>query len=249
MNQAAKLPHPLTTPLEQIDVSDPRLYEQDAWRPYFARLREEEPVHYLADSAFGPFWSITRFEDIVAVDSNHKDFSSEPTIIIGDLTEDMPFEMFIAMDPPKHDVQRRAVQPVVAPQNLADMEGLIRSRVVDILDNLPVGETFDWVERVSVNLTTQMLATLFDFPFEERHKLTYWSDIAAGSGPEKYVVALGYAGWGEGQLEDEMLANAWLSVTADTDIVFDLPVPNRFDEALGRLGIRLDMLHSEAGHA
>ena len=181
MNQAAKLPHPLTTPLEQIDVSDPRLYEQDAWRPYFARLREEEPVHYLADSAFGPFWSITRFEDIVAVDSNHKDFSSEPTIIIGDLTEDMPFEMFIAMDPPKHDVQRRAVQPVVAPQNLADMEGLIRSRVVDILDNLPVGETFDWVERVSVNLTTQMLATLFDFPFEERHKLTYWSDIAAGS--------------------------------------------------------------------
>ena len=181
MNQAAKLPHPLTTPLEQIDVSDPRLYEQDAWRPYFARLREEEPVHYLADSAFGPFWSITRFEDIVAVDSNHKDFSSEPTIIIGDLTEDMPFEMFIAMDPPKHDVQRRAVQPVVAPQNLADMEGLIRSRVVDILDNLPVGETFDWVEQVSVNLTTQMLATLFDFPFEERHKLTYWSDIAAGS--------------------------------------------------------------------
>lgn len=75
------------------------------------------------------------------------------------------------------------------------------------------------------------------------------SDIAAGSGPEKYVVALGYAGWGEGQLENEMLANAWLSVTADTDIVFDLPVSNRFDEALGRLGIRLDMLHSEAGHA
>ena len=181
MNQAAELPHPLTTPLEKIDVSDPRLYELDAWRPYFARLREEAPVHYLADSAFGPFWSVTRFEDIVAVDSNHADFSSEPTIVIGDLTEDMPFEMFIAMDPPKHDVQRRAVQPVVAPQNLAEMEGLIRSRVIEILDKLPLGETFDWVERVSINLTTQMLATLFDFPFEERHKLTYWSDIAAGS--------------------------------------------------------------------
>ena len=181
MNQAAKLPHPLTTPLDEIDVSDPRLYEQDAWRPYFARLREEDPVHYLADSAFGPFWSITRFEDIVAVDSNHQDFSSEPTIVIGDLTEDMPIEMFIAMDPPKHDVQRRAVQPVVAPQNLAEMEGLIRTRVADILDNLPVGETFDWVDLVSINLTTQMLATLFDFPFEDRHKLTYWSDIAAGS--------------------------------------------------------------------
>ena len=181
MNQAANLPHPLTTPLEQIDVSDPRLYQQDAWRPYFARLREEAPVHYLSDSAFGPFWSVTRFEDIVAVDSNHADFSSEPTIVIGDLIEDIPFEMFIAMDPPKHDVQRRAVQPVVAPQNLADMESLIRSRVIEILDDLPLGETFDWVERVSINLTTQMLATLFDFPFEERHKLTYWSDIAAGS--------------------------------------------------------------------
>jgi cytochrome P450 len=181
MNKIADLPHPLTTPLENIDVSDPRLLEQDAWRPYFARLREEDPVHYQAESPFGPFWSITRFEDIVAVDSNHQDFSSEPTIVIGDLTEDMPVEMFIAMDPPKHDIQRRAVQPVVAPQNLAQMEALIRSRVVEILENLPVGETFDWVEHVSINLTTQMLATLFDFPFEERSKLTYWSDVATGS--------------------------------------------------------------------
>ena len=181
MKMHADLPHPLTTPLDQIDVSDPRLMEQDAWHPYFARLRDEDPVHYLADSAFGPFWSITRFDDIVAVDGNHKDFSSEPTIVIGDLVDDIPVEMFIAMDPPRHEVQRRAVQPVVAPANLAEMESLIRSRVIEILDNLPVGETFDWVDRVSINITTQMLATLFDFPFEDRHKLTYWSDIAAGS--------------------------------------------------------------------
>jgi cytochrome P450 len=181
MNMIAGLPHPLTTPLEKIDVSDPRLLEQDAWRPYFARLREEDPVHYQAESPFGPFWSITRFDDIVAVDSNHEVFSSEPAIVIGDMVEDMTVEMFIAMDPPKHDIQRRAVQPVVAPQTLAQMESLIRSRVVEILDNLPVGETFDWVDRVSINLTTQMLATLFDFPYEERSKLTYWSDIAGGS--------------------------------------------------------------------
>jgi cytochrome P450 len=181
MNQAIDLPDPNSIPLEQIDVSDGRIYQQDAWRPYFARLREEAPVHYCADSAFGPFWSITRFEDIVAVDTNHEVFSSEPAIVIGDLTEDMEVEMFIAMDPPKHDVQRRAAQPVVAPQNLAQMESLIRSRVCEILDNLPVGETFNWVDEVSINLTTQMLATLFDFPFEERSKLTYWSDVAAGS--------------------------------------------------------------------
>ena len=198
MNQPQQLPDPLTAPLEQIDFSDPRLLEQDAWRPYFARLREEDPVHYQAESPFGPFWSITRFDDIVAVDSNYEVFSSEPTIIIGDLTDDMRVEQFIAMDPPKHDVQRRAAQPVVAPQNLAQMEPLIRSRVVEILDNLPVGETFNWVDDVSINLTTQMLATLFDFPFEERSKLTYWSDMATGSpeiaggdtSPEERIPAL-----------------------------------------------------------
>ena len=75
------------------------------------------------------------------------------------------------------------------------------------------------------------------------------ADIAGGKGPGKFVVALGYAGWGEGQLESEMLANAWLSVSADTDIVFDLPVPSRFDEAMNRLGVRVDMLHTQAGHA
>lgn len=75
------------------------------------------------------------------------------------------------------------------------------------------------------------------------------ADIANGKGPGKFVVALGYAGWGGGQLESEMLANAWLSVSADTDIVFDLPVPNRFDEAMSRLGISIDALHTEAGHA
>ena len=92
--------------------------------------------------------------------------------MIGDLTEDMEVEMFIAMDPPKHDVQRRAAQPVVAPQNLAQMESLIRSRVCEILDNLPVGETFNWVDEVSINLTTQILGTLLEFPFEERSRLT-----------------------------------------------------------------------------
>ncbi|MEP4148613.1 MAG: cytochrome P450 [Halioglobus sp.] len=181
MSQSAAQPDPINTPLSEIDFSDPRMLEQDNWHEYFARLRDESPVHYQAESPFGPFWSVTRFEDIVAVDSNFQDFSSEPTIVIGDLDDDMPLEQFIAMDPPKHDLQRKAVQSVVAPQNLAEMESLIRSRVIDILDRLPVGETFDWVEEVSINLTTQMLATLFDFPFEERSKLTYWSDMATAA--------------------------------------------------------------------
>jgi cytochrome P450 len=181
MTETSGLPDAATVPLSEMDVSDPRLLEQDAWRPFFARLRREDPVHYQAASPFGPFWSITRFEDIVAVDTDHEAFSSEPAIFIGDRPDDTPLTNFIAMDPPKHDVQRRAVQPVVAPQNLAAMEALIRRRVVDILDSLPLGETFNWVDRVSINLTTQMLATLFNFPFEQRSKLTYWSDIAVSA--------------------------------------------------------------------
>ncbi len=168
-------------PLESLDVSDPRLLETNTWPDYFKRLRDEDPVHFLPNSPFGPFWSITRFDDIQFVDSNFKLFSSEPVIVIGDPDEEMSLDMFIAMDPPKHDVQRRAVQSVVAPKNLAEMEGLIRQRVISILDGLPVGESFNWVDKVSIELTTQMLATLFDFPFEQRHKLTFWSDMATSS--------------------------------------------------------------------
>jgi len=171
----------METPLEELDVSDPRLFETDRWRPYFERLRREDPVHYLADSPFGPFWSVTKFNDIVHVDTHHQVYSSSPTIVIGDLTDDMKFDNFIFMDPPKHDVQRAAVQPVVAPANLAMLEPVIRERAGRILDSLPVGEEFDWVDRVSIELTTQMLATLFDFPFEDRRKLTRWSDLAVAT--------------------------------------------------------------------
>ena len=164
----APLPDVDTLPLDAIDVSEATLYQQDIWRPYFARLRAEDPVHWSENELFGGFWSVTRFEDITAVDGNHEAFSSEPAITIGDYGDDLPVRQFIAMDPPLHDVQRAAVQGVVAPRNLADLEGLIRQRVADILDRLPTGETFNWVEEVSINLTTQMLATIFDFPFEDR---------------------------------------------------------------------------------
>ena len=172
---------PSRIPLDQIDVSQAELYEHDAQWGFFERLRREDPIHYCADSEYGPFWSVTRFNDIAHVEKNHQIFSSEPTITIADLPEEIPFQSFIQMDPPKHDVQRAAVQPVVAPMNLAKLESVIRERAGRILDELPVGETFDWVEHVSINLTTQMLATLFDFPFEERRKLTYWSDAATAS--------------------------------------------------------------------
>ncbi|MFN3714454.1 MAG: cytochrome P450 [Alcanivoracaceae bacterium] len=170
-----------TLAIEDIDLSNPFLYRQDQWRAYFKRLRDEAPVHYQKKSPFGPFWSVTRYEDILFVDKNHELFSSEPQIVLGDPPEGLSVEMFIAMDPPKHDVQRRAVQGVVAPQNLKEMEGLIRARAGEVLDSLPMGEAFNWVPTVSKELTGRMLATLLDFPYEERHKLVDWSDRLSGA--------------------------------------------------------------------
>ena len=171
----------LEGPIDKVDPSEAALFEHNVHHEVFRRLRREDPVHFLPDSAFGPYWSITKFQDIVTVDSNHKVFSSQPSIVIGDPTDNFQPPMFIAMDQPKHDVQRRAAQPAVAPTQLSELEALIRERVCTILDSLPVGEEFNWVEKVSVELTTQMLATLFDFPFEDRHKLPFWSDVATTS--------------------------------------------------------------------
>jgi len=160
---------------------DPELFITDSHWPWFERLRAEEPVHYCRESEFGPYWSVTKYNDIMAVDTNHGVFSSESAlggITIRDARPDHRRPSFIAMDPPQHDAQRKAVSPIVSPANLANMEPIIRERAARILDELPIGETFDWVDRVSIELTTQMLATLFDFPFEERRRLTYWSDVA-----------------------------------------------------------------------
>jgi len=180
---ASGVADPYSLDIEDIDPSDPVLYETQTHWDYFKRLREEDPVHFVPGGEFGPYWCVTKFDDIVFVDTHHDLFSSVPSIGIGVPETDFETPMFIAMDPPKHDEQRKVVMPAVAPQRLAEMEGLIRERVVEVLDGLPVGEEFNWVDRVSIELTTRMLATLFDFPFEQRSKLTYWSDVAT-SGPQ-----------------------------------------------------------------
>jgi cytochrome P450 len=170
-----------STPLEDFHVGDPEHFLTDTHGPWFERLRAEAPVHWCRESEFGPYWSVTKYNDIMAVDTNHGVFSSESAlggITIRDARPDLRRPSFIAMDPPRHDAQRKAVSPIVSPANLANMEPIIRERAGRILDALPVDETFDWVDRVSIELTTQMLATLFDFPFEERRRLTHWSDVA-----------------------------------------------------------------------
>ena len=175
---------PYAVPIADINMIDGRLFQEDLQFAHFKRLREEDPVHLNELPGFGRYWSITKFEDIMFVDKHHDLFSSAHGIVIGPSVDtptdpaQLNFSNFIAMDPPKHDLQRATVSGVVSPPNLAKLESTIRQRAGDILDDLPLGETFNWVDRVSIELTTQMLATLFDFPFEDRRKLTRWSDVA-----------------------------------------------------------------------
>jgi cytochrome P450 len=175
-----------TIPVEEIDLVLPELWTHDCHWAYFERLRKEDPVHWVVSEyeALGGYWSVTKYKDIMAVDTNHAQFSSDAFlggITLRDFDEDFILPMFIAMDPPKHDDQRKAVQPIVAPDNLALLEGTIRERVNLIFDSLPLNEEIDWVDKVSIELTTQMLATLFDFPWEDRRKLTRWSDVATAA--------------------------------------------------------------------
>ena len=172
-------------PLEKLNPAQPALFQADAMWPIFERLRAEDPVHWCADHEFGPYWSITKYNDIMEIDTNHQVFSSDYMLggitLAGGQSNMDPLPMFIAMDPPKHDVQRKAVSPAVAPPNLALMAPQIRERAGQILDSLPIGEEFDWVDLVSKELTGMTLATLFDMPQEDRRQLIYWSDVVTAA--------------------------------------------------------------------
>jgi cytochrome P450 len=178
-------------PLGDFDVSNPELFTTDSFWPYFDRLRREDPVHYCKDSMFGPYWSVTKYNDIMDIETNHAVFSSASSlggITIRDIAPNLRSESFIAMDQPRHSAQRKTVAPMFTPTHLDQLAINIRKRSAECLDNLPVNEVFDWVDKVSIELTTQMLAVLFDFPWEDRRKLTRWSDVATTlPGPDGLV--------------------------------------------------------------
>lgn len=165
------------------DVSRADLWVQNTWRPIFAKLRAEDPVNYCPESIFGPYWSVTRYDDIVAVEADPATFSSSwehGGIVIFDMKDTgVQLRMFIAMDDPEHAEKRKGIAPAVTPTAIAALAAAIRQRTADLLDTLPQGEVFDWVHTVSIPLTTAMIATLFDFPWDERHKLAPWSDWCA----------------------------------------------------------------------
>ena len=178
-------------PIETFDPGDPELFKTDTFWPYFDRLRKEDPVHYCRDSMFGPYWSVTKYADIMDIETNHSAFSSAASlggITIRDAAPDLRRESFIAMDQPRHSAQRRTVAPMFTPTHLDQLAINIRRRSAECLDNLPNNDVFDWVDRVSIELTTQMLAVLFDFPWEDGRKLTRWSDVATTlPGPDGVV--------------------------------------------------------------
>jgi cytochrome P450 len=190
-DQTAAREHAYAIPLEDFDPGNPELFRNDTFWPYFERLRKEDPVHYCKDSVFGPYWSVTKYNDIMNVETNHAVFSSAASlggITIRDIPPDLRRESFIAMDQPRHSAQRKTVAPMFTPTHLDQLAVNIRERSAECLDNLPVNEVFDWVDRVSIELTTQMLAVLFDFPWEDRRKLTRWSDVATTlPGPDGLV--------------------------------------------------------------
>jgi cytochrome P450 len=178
-------------PLEQFDVADPELFRTDTFWPYFDRLRQEDPVHYSQSPIFGPYWSVTKYNDIMEIETNHQVFSSDSKlggITIRDAPPELRRPMFIAMDEPQHSAQRRTVAPMFTPTHLDQLAINIRKRSAECLDSLPRNEVFDFVDKVSIELTTQMLAVLFDFPWEDRRKLTRWSDVATTiPGPDGVV--------------------------------------------------------------
>jgi cytochrome P450 len=167
--------------IDPFDVSRAELYRDDVWQVPFRTLRAEAPVHYVAHSDYGPFWSVSTYKGIVEVESLPDLYSSEAGgITIADFQEgrDIKMPMFIARDRPVHTAQRRSVAPAFTPSEMVRMSSDIRARTAEILDSLEYGKTFDWVDTVAIELTTQMLAILFDFPWEDRRKLTFWSDWA-----------------------------------------------------------------------
>lgn len=180
LERGAVIPPASEIDLETLDLADVEIWRQNKMWDRFERLRREDPVHYTPDSVFGPYWSITRYKDVMAVDTDHKRFSSDADhggITLSDMTQNIVGRSFITADEPEHSAQRKTAQPAVAPTALRDYEPLIRRRTQAVLDGLPTGEPFDWVNTVSIELTAMMLATLFNYPQERRRELTRWSDV------------------------------------------------------------------------
>ena len=201
-------------PLDKLDPAAIEYYPNEEMFWKFERLRAEDPVHYTADedSNYGAYWSITKWDDLIKIDTDSVTYTNEAGISIAtqrkdrrasnyavaeddtrtpeeiEAAEARGIQSLLSMDPPQHGLHRGAVAESVSPANLNDLEPLIRERIAGILDGLPIGEEFDWVDKVSIELTAMTLATLFNYPQERRRELTFWSDcMTVTPGPGEVV--------------------------------------------------------------
>ena len=185
MATAFQVENEVAAPADPLDVTRPSLYHNDTWHAPFRELRAKAPVYYCENSPFGPYWSISTYKPIVHIEALPKVFSSSweygGITVAGDVNTvqeaEVRMPMFIAMDPPKHQAQRRTVAPAFTPSEIERMRSEVRERTGAVLDSLPIGQAFDWVDKVSIELATGMLAKLFDFPWASRENLTRWSDV------------------------------------------------------------------------
>ena len=169
-------------PINPYDVSEDALYVHDTWREPFAHLRREMPLSWRPESPFGPYWSAVTHDLVQEVELRHDVFSSRwdmGNITIADAVNGEGFPNFIAQDPPIHTAQRRVIAPAFSPSQMVKLDAQVRERTKMLMDALPVGETFDWVERLSIPQTLGMLCILFDMPFDEWRDIKRWSDWAS----------------------------------------------------------------------
>ncbi len=216
------------------DVSRSDIYFEDKWQPVFAEMRRVGQLHYIPESPFGPYWAVVGHKAIQHIEALPETFSSsweyggitilerpddEQLAEMGVERRELP--MFIAMDRPQHTGQRRTVAPKFTPSAIADMEAEIRQRTGELLDKLPRGEVFDWVDTVSIELTTGMLAILFGFPWEDRRLLTFWSDWS-GDTELATVRELDEMRWGILQEMAAYFQSLWIERTMDKEPGNDL---------------------------
>jgi len=169
--------------INPTDVSANALYTEDTWREPFAFLRAEMPISWRPESPFGGYWSAVTHAHIQEIELMPEAFSSSwkrGNITIAETINDFDFPNFISQDPPIHTAQRKVIAPAFGPGQMVGLEAQVRERARTLIDALPLGETFDWVERLAIPLTLGMLCSLFDMPFEEWRDLKRWSDWASG---------------------------------------------------------------------
>ena len=188
LHDVPDLPYAVNSAPHDWDVIVPEIYTEDRWQAPFKDMREKAPINKITGSDFGSYWNVSTLKAIQHVEALPDIYSSSfehggITILADDdlqipEAERIIMPMFIAMDRPKHTQERRVVAPAFTPAEMTRMSVEIRRRTGEVLDSLHVGKAFDWVDLVSIELTTGMLALLFDFPWADRRKLTEWSDWA-----------------------------------------------------------------------